>query len=101
MIPPKEAVGKGRQAYIDSIPDGLRSDICTCTPSDPNSVHSKIVKLPNSGIVGINVHTTCKKPANLWAYIETCENCECYYIVEHYPDKELLCGSCKAYNQDT
>jgi len=94
LIAPKEACGRGRQAYIDTIPDDLKDDICTCLTKPDHLVHSQTKKLPNSGDVGITVHERCGKPANLWTYIEICENCEYYYIVSKFPDRDLLCSGC-------
>lgn len=98
MDPPAEARGNGREAYIETIPFKFQNKICTCPNyyrPGKSPVHNfRYITIPDSGKVGVIVHETCRKPTNLWTYIEECENCEQLYIVKKFPDKYLLCGDC-------
>jgi hypothetical protein len=94
MIPPAEACSRGRQAYIDTIPEELQDEICKCKTVPDHLVYNQTKKLPDTGEVGIVVHVRCGKPANLWAYLEECYNCEYIYVVREYPDKNLICSEC-------
>lgn len=98
MLAPAEAVGNGREAYVESIPWKFANDVCTCPKyfvRGRSPIHNyRYIKLPDTGPVGILVHEVCRKPTNLWTYIEECENCEELYIVREFPDRNLLCGDC-------
>lgn len=93
MIPPRESMGKGRQNYIDTIPDEFQDAICKCKPDNGQYAHL-VKKLTNTGVVGITVHVKCGKPTNLWTYLEECANCYDFYLIRDYPDQNLLCEGC-------
>lgn len=84
----------GREAYIATLPENLRHLICTCHNASSDKLG--FTRVHERG--DFWVRACCRKPPNLWTYINECDGCGDYYVAEFYPDVNLLCPPCRIAN---
>jgi hypothetical protein len=93
---PKKDPNAGRKNYVASLPQELKHLACTCELKHGSDKHG-YQRVHSRG--DFWVRSCCRKPTNLWAYIQECDVCEEYYVVEFFPDNWLLCPGCREANE--
>lgn len=78
-------------SYLDGVSTELRAKLCSCTRPEG------FTRIPEGHGEQYWVCGKCRKPRGTWHIVE-CINCFELYVVDEWPDKMLLCPSCKDCN---